>query len=669
MRKYPATILVTGICVACFTFSMFQSASLRIAVLWLYPMIVPSILLVALLVMTLRMFAYRNILGSRALQEKCLRLRCRLTQSAARLLVPKLSAAGKGHLRLFLRALMYACAIILFLLPVFSAWHSAESYGTVLGIFPSTDGPSYYQGAKELLYTGRFETFASRRPLSTAFFAVRLALARHNYQWAVLLQAAILGMCCICTARIIVADFGRLTGTLFLSLLFLVGERYVANPLTEALGLSLGALAFGVLWHAARSRSKWTFSFGLLMLTTALNARAGTFFVLPALVLWAGMFLTKSTKRWQWRTAGVVSLGVVAGLLVQFAVTKLYTGSASVGQDNFKYLLYSATRGDTGWKSHLSLPEADRTDLYEKSWQEIKKRPANLLVGLAKRISRFAKYGVYAAPLVPIRNNVPRILFAPFCGVMLLGFASFLWKNRMRREVWMIALAGAGYLLSGFIIGDTGKRRVVVATIPFLLLGFAFASTAWSQHCRGWLARKGVMIKTVWPALTLSCILIFSLLAGPAVGHLFEEIRPVSRVRVAGDDDVLVIRGDMGLPHISVVRDLPTKEIFIPRIGILQYRKGCQEAYPGSGFKHLETTVEAPWTIALACRLNGTGAISLVYVVGHEDMFNQSTRLVALSGEYGQFPGGDAFFVADEAKPFSISETVEWQHKGDLDDE
>jgi hypothetical protein len=40
-------------------------------------------------------------------------------------------------------------------------------------------------------------------------------------------------------------------------------------------------------------------------------------------------------------------------------------------------------------------------------------------------------------------------------------------------------------------------------------------------------------------------------------------------------------------------------------------------------------------------------------------MFNQSTRLLKLHGEYGQFPGGKGFFMVDEVEPLPISELAQ----------
>ena len=60
----------------------------------------------------------------------------------------------------------------------------------------------------------------------------------------------------------------------------------MGSLLSENLGLALGAAALALLWDGVQSGRRWLLALGLFTLALALNARAGAFFALPALVIW-----------------------------------------------------------------------------------------------------------------------------------------------------------------------------------------------------------------------------------------------------------------------------------------------------------------------------------------------------------------------------------------------
>lgn len=150
----------------------------------------------------------------------------------------------------YICALGWTCGTVIFLLPVFKAWHTGISYQTLFGILPNTDGPHVFTGAMQLLHTGQIIDYSTRRPINSAFLAVRIAICGGNVQGAILLQALFLGLCCSSAARVIFRDLGSLSGIAFFLLLFQFGIWSVANMCTEALGLSLGGV--GLFHFVAR---------------------------------------------------------------------------------------------------------------------------------------------------------------------------------------------------------------------------------------------------------------------------------------------------------------------------------------------------------------------------------------------------------------------------------
>jgi len=133
-----------------------------------------------------------------------------------------------------------------------------------------------------------------------------------------------------------------------MTILFLFYRRFIGTTLTENLGLSLGAVGLAVLWRGSRERQHARVLIGIFLLSLALNARAGAFFVLPLLVLW-GMWLFRGRSRLSLRFL-VEGIGVV---LLAFAINllllKVLAPEGSTAFSNFSYTFYGLVVGGKGW--------------------------------------------------------------------------------------------------------------------------------------------------------------------------------------------------------------------------------------------------------------------------------------------------------------------------------
>jgi hypothetical protein len=187
------------------------------------------------------------------------------------------------------RALGPAAAVTAFLIPLLFAWSTAASDGySAFGLLPWSDAGNYYRGALDLLETGRLDDWNCRRPLNAAILAVHLAILGKNLQGVQICQVVLLSLAAYALSRTIAKDLGRPAGLILFALLLAYSRPYLHWLSSEWLGLTLGALATALLWIGARERRMGALAWGMAVLTLALNARAGTFLVLPALVLWAG---------------------------------------------------------------------------------------------------------------------------------------------------------------------------------------------------------------------------------------------------------------------------------------------------------------------------------------------------------------------------------------------
>ena len=86
--------------------------------------------------------------------------------------------------------------------------------------------------------------------------------------------------------------------------------KFHGKFLTEQLGLPLGLLALALFLRGMKGKNLFCFLLGTLILSVALNARAGAFFVLPFLMLWF-LTLKKNTTYSIFTLGGLIFLSVV----------------------------------------------------------------------------------------------------------------------------------------------------------------------------------------------------------------------------------------------------------------------------------------------------------------------------------------------------------------------
>jgi hypothetical protein len=249
-------------------------------------------------------------------------------------------------------------AAIAFSLPLLAAWSGATSDGcTAFGLFPWSDAGNYYLGAEDLLETGRLSPWNCRRPLATVLLAVNLAATGHDFQAVQLIQVVLMGLAAYALSGTVGRDLGGPAGLMVFAVLLSFGRKCAWWLLSEWLGLTLGALAAALLWNGSRNGSMATLWWGTAALTLALNARAGTFLVLPGLVLWAG-FAFRRGRSFNRAAAGTILAGVVFGFLVNGSVMKIYGDRFGPGHGNFSMTLYGLAGGKPGWQQiYLDFPE------------------------------------------------------------------------------------------------------------------------------------------------------------------------------------------------------------------------------------------------------------------------------------------------------------------------
>ena len=176
--------------------------------------------------------------------------------------------------------------LISFTLPLLRLWETGEStWNIVLGLLPWADATQYYFDASRLLEGGLFSAFSGRRPLYASLLALLLKLSGQNLQIVLIVFTIINALAVFLFVEEINHELGSISAIVAFYLSQLFYRPFVGTVLTEQLGYPVGLLALVVLIRGVKTNKLGLFSLGMALLTYALLIRAGTFFVLPLLIL------------------------------------------------------------------------------------------------------------------------------------------------------------------------------------------------------------------------------------------------------------------------------------------------------------------------------------------------------------------------------------------------
>ena len=133
------------------------------------------------------------------------------------------------------------------------------------------------------------------------FLASLLFIFQQNLQLSIAVLAVLVGICFYISAHGVNRNIGPFAAAVYMSLLYFYIQPLIGTAYTETLGLAFGSLGFVLLWRTAKEKRIPDLIFGLVSLTIGISARAGAFFVLPFLILWAG-WVFRGAKRFSLNT-------------------------------------------------------------------------------------------------------------------------------------------------------------------------------------------------------------------------------------------------------------------------------------------------------------------------------------------------------------------------------
>jgi hypothetical protein len=535
-----------------------------------------------------------------------------------------------------------AVTLGLFALALAALWQDvAFHYNAIGGLLPWSDAQAYYFDANRLL-DGHPLAWSARRPLFPASVAVLLAVTR-SLPAALAVMVAMNATAAFLFATEVRRNFGAAAAATATLILFAFYRRNggAGLVLTENLGFMLGTAAFTALLRGMRLQDLRSYASGAAVLTAALMARAGSFFVLPALAAVALVSLRPGGGRRSTASAvaTIGAIAIVAALILTWGRTVSNPAAGHAAFSNYSQPLYGLVVGGKGWgQVSIDHPDAkEGAEIYGLAYEAFRAHPAGLIKGMARMAH------AYLWPTEPyhafsfIEDGSRTKLLQATCYVLaLVGLGACVWRWRDPVHALILAVA-AGHLASiPFVPPIDAGLRVYAATTPALALlvaaGIAFPRgvlTALRRDRANGTAPSPIVVDAgsrlnESAALILVAIVMGSSWALYALGRPTTFLRPScpsgseSLVVRMNDDEVLRIDEDRAPRGI-----LPT----VIRQRELQRTAGAVE------MKTAEFTLGAGMSFLFTYDpMDGRE----VWLVGESARLQTSSGLLQICGHYGQ---------------------------------
>jgi hypothetical protein len=473
------------------------------------------------------------------------------------------------------RLTSFSATSILFALQLSGLWRSGlnQSSYVLAGLLAMTDTQGYYNDALRLLEGDTFSVFSSTRPLAHGVLATLLGLTQQNLQVTFAILTLITTIACFLLAREVQRSHGTAAGVLVATTLFLFYRKYLGTASTENLGLALGTIGVAILWRGATAKRINPCLLGILLLTLALNTRAGAFFILPALLLWGAWSFRGSSRlsvRFLIGGASVVLLGFILNSLVLKAI-----GSPdALAYSNFSYSLYGLLVGGD-WQTAvakypdiLSLEEPARSQrVYELALEALRANPFSLVRGCMRAWTDFLWNDFIFSFVTSAKVNVTLQILSLIALVQC-------YRQRQTATASLIIAATIGILLSvPFVPPWDAGIRPYAATIPFIVLLPALGATFIAQKLE-W--HRLVQIPAQPDRSFLLWMFGFSLIiltvAGPIATTILSNPPQFSEISCPVGTEVVYFRYSPG-SSINLVADDAMRKSYVPNIRLSNFRR------------------------------------------------------------------------------------------------
>lgn len=410
----------------------------------------------------------------------------------------------------------------LFAIPLVYKWQSAHYDGYIIGgLLPWSDASAYSWEAHRLANGALLTAWGARRPLFSGFLAVLLRTTGGDFMAALIILTLSNILAVFFVVRIVKRLYGSTAAGFFLIISFEFYTRFSGVTTSEQLGFAAGNLALYFLLIGAHTRDMRKALFGLGLLTLALNARAGAFFILPALILWLALSFRQRTTFW--RAGGMAIVVVIAVFLLNLILVRAIAEPQSAPFSNYSYTLYGLASGNKGWDQVIiDHPNVSEQEVMPLAIQKIRSEPTLLLQGMLGSFADYFGPNYYGAFNFMYRGSIRQQINLMFWTLVASGLAYSILKWREGLHGLVLA-SFLGVITSLPLLPpiDADAMRVFAATIPFSALWVVTGVSALFTWGRKLIiqkeandAGKATGSNFQKPALFFSALLVF--LAAPA---------------------------------------------------------------------------------------------------------------------------------------------------------
>ena len=548
--------------------------------------------------------------------------------------------------------------LALFALTVSGLWTSGISEPSILGgLMPFSDAAGYYSDARRLLEGQLFSSFSSRRPLFAGLLSALLGLTGRNLQLTLAVLVAITAVACYLLVREVQSTHGILAATLVMVILFIYYRRFSGTTLTENLGFPLGVLGLAMLWRGGGLKKLGYVLGGIFLITLALNARAGTFFVLPLLVVWAA---------WVFRQKRIVSFSVlamavgalVAGFLINTIIFRALASPEGTAFANFSYTLYDLASGGKGWqqvkKDHPEISQLDEPaysqKIYALAFDEMKQNPEKFVTGVLKTWPAFfswEKSSVFGF----VGGEQATVALLARLLLLLLSVAGLVWCISNWCDpipaLLLAALLGTFFSIPFVPPWEADRMRAYASTLPFYVIypavGLAFLV---GRFIRAPFLKATRLIEFPGLLISVSVILVVLVVIGPLTVRLLARPAEHATVICPVGSRAIYARIPTG-SFIQLVSDSQATHPYLPDLRLDEFQASLHD-FMYSEFIGEFKNIKPPTTITNTIGLNTNDQLWLVV---NSDLVPESPGILGICGNWSQGP----------AKSYSIfyGETVQ----------
>jgi len=562
----------------------------------------------------------------------------------------------------------FCATLALFSLQLAWIWHKGtfDHLFILLGLFPSADvtcpdAAWYYNGALHLLEKGSLGVVSSRRPLFPGLLATISGLTQQNLQVTVAVIMLITACACFFFAREVQRSHGRLAGVSVLAILFMFYRRFIGVLSTESLGLAFGATGMAVLWRGLTEKRVNLCVFGIFIFTLALNARAGAFFVLPALVIWGWWAFRERpilSRRFLIYGIGAVLLGFGINYLIFYVVSAAH----SFPYANFAPTLYGMLVGKNWGQAFIDHPELGELSedkmaqsIYAMCAEILRAHPMSILVGSLRawKIVLLSKFIFSYMPNIRI-IMVLRLL-------SLIALLRYVFSKKSMLASFILFFAAGVFFSIPFAPPWDGGVRIYAATIPFFAL---MPSLGLSILCRAARLRKAgkSVVRRKEPAWFLpafSLLLILLCCCGPiiikAVSKVFNDHAWLPVAASLPGNQSVYFRTSSG-SSINLVPDDAISKSYVPNIRISDFRSQILKRYGATvdnvrGYSDMHKFFDLGPHTSLLARHDLVSGRYLLIVVKSDAVPKKAGLIVEALGRRSEWLG--YVFFADSIAPLS----------------